>query len=69
VQVIANKSNTKRQPNGPTDDLMTMWASTFRMRRDSANNSEARKTLQSFTKPQTILDIDPEYQQAMITKA
>jgi hypothetical protein len=68
VQVIGNKSNTKKQ-NGQNDDLMTMWASTFRMRRDSANNSEARKTLQTFNKPQTMLDIDPEYQQAMITKA
>ena len=54
------------------DDLMSMWASSFGVKKDSiGDNSDmnARKTVQNFLKPKTTLEIDPEYQQNMIMKA
>jgi hypothetical protein len=63
---VAKNSSKKQLGN---EDLLTMWASTFRMRRDSANNSEASKTIHSFGKPATTLEIDPEYKKSMIIKA
>lgn len=63
-----NSSCKKRMVN---DDLMSMWASSFGIRKDSIGDSDmnARKTVQTFVKPKTTLEIDPEYQQNMIMKA
>jgi hypothetical protein len=57
---------------------LSKWANSFRVRRDSAMHVEqqlavqehlSRKTIQSFHKPRSSLEIDPDQQQLLIQKA
>lgn len=52
------------------NDELTKWAASFRVKRESAADiqMQQRKTMQSFTKPKSSLEIDPEQQQALIMR-
>lgn len=54
------------------DVELSKWANSFRVRRDSAKQDDIiqqRKTVQSFSKPKSSLEIDPDSQQLLIMKA